>query len=364
MKTEITKIGYGYDGKRCFVHARIGALNKNDLVLTTQYLNVFGDDDFSLLQVCRSHDGGKTWSTPKEDHAFFLPAENGVRWSGCDATSLFHKATGKLVTMGVVVPYRDGEVVPAHGMHHKPFYAVWNEGNGSFDTMRILDIPDAYGLYDALPGCTQFIEDVNGDLLVPMYIRRDGREYNEVAVFRCSFDGETVTVTDMGNVLTYKVERGLVEPSVILFNGTYYLTLRNDTIGMHAKSADGLHYTKPEIWTWDTGLPLPNYNTQQHWLTCGGKLYLVYTRKSGNNDHVFRHRAPLFMAQVDPETMTLLRHTEVIVAPERGARLGNFGVCQIDDDNAVISVTEWMQPLGCEKYGSDNSIWITFVSEE
>ena len=363
MNTEITKIGYGYDGKRCFVHARIGALSETELVLTTQYLNVYGDDDFSLLQVSRSHDGGKTWSVPKEDTAFSLPPQNGVRYSGCDATSLFHKASGKLVTMGVVVPYRDGEVVPAHGLNHKPFYAVWNTEKDCYDTMRILEVPEEYGLFDALPGCTQFIETENGDLLVPMYIRCDEREYNEVAVFRCRFDGETMTVVEMGNVLTYEVERGLVEPSVCFFEGVYYLTLRNDTIGMWAKSTDGLHYTEPEIWKWDSGLPLPNYNTQQHWLICGGKLYLVYTRKAGNNDHVFRHRAPLFMAEVDTATMGILRHTEVIVAPERGARLGNFGVSEITPNRSVVSVTEWMQPLGCEKYGSDNSIWITFVSE-
>lgn len=24
---------------------------------------------------------------------------------------------------------------------------------------------------------------------------------------------------------------------------------------------------------------------------CGGRLYLVYTRRAGTNDHVFRHRA-------------------------------------------------------------------------
>ena len=31
-------------------------------------------------------------------------------------------------------------------------------------------------------------------------------------------------------------------------------------------------------------------------------IFLVYTRKGVGSDHVFRHRAPLFMAQVDPKT--------------------------------------------------------------
>ena len=53
-----------------------------------------------------------------------------------------------------------------------------------------------------------------------------------------------------------------------------------------------------EIWTWDDGTDLGTYNTQPHWVTRNA-LYLVYTRKSANNDHIFRHRAPLFIAQID-----------------------------------------------------------------
>ena len=55
-------------------------------------------------------------------------------------------------------------------------------------------------------------------------------------------------------------------------------------------------------------------------------MFLVYTRKGANNDHVFRHRAPLFIAQVDPGEAALIRSTERILVPERGARLGNFAV--------------------------------------
>ena len=94
----------------------------------------------------------------------------------------------------------------------------------------------------------------------------------------------------------------------------------------------------------------------------GGKLYLVYTRKAGNNDHVFRHRAPLFVAEVDTDTMTVKRHTEQIVIPERGARLGNFGVTNVSDSLAYVTVNEWMQPAGCEKYGSNNALWVARIT--
>lgn len=83
----------------------------------------------------------------------------------------------------------------------------------------------------------------------------------------------------------------------------------------------------------------------------------MYTRTGANNDHVFRHRAPLLMARVDPEQLCVLRHTERMLVPRRGARLGNFGVTEVTPNETWVTVAEWMQPAGVEKYGSDNSIF-------
>ena len=96
---------------------------------------------------------------------------------------------------------------------------------------------------------------------------------------------------------------------------------------------------------------------------------MVYTRKGANNDHVFRHRAPLFIAQFDPDKLCLIRGTEIIAVPERGARLGNFGCVQISENEAWVIAAEWMQTTPpdskdytkCMKYGSDNSIWIAKI---
>ena len=142
------------------------------------------------------------------------------------------------------------------------------------------------------------------------------------------------------------------------------MTLRNDYLALVAKSEDGLHYTDLKPWRWDDGSLLDSYNTQQHWMRLGEELYLVYTRRGANNDHVFRHRAPLCIAQVDTDTMTLLRHTEQIAVPERGARLGNFGVTQISENKAIITVTEWMPPAGCESNGSNNALFVTTVEAD
>ena len=92
-------------------------------------------------------------------------------------------------------------------------------------------------------------------------------------------------------------------------------------------------------------------------------LLLVYTRVGANNDHVFRNRAPLFIAQVDPSKMRVVRTTERILIPERGAGLGNaFGVTEINDHETWVTTAEWMQgPKGIlmpgNPYGSDNSVF-------
>lgn len=77
-------------------------------------------------------------------------------------------------------------------------------------------------------------------------------------------------------------------------------------------------------------------------------LFLVYTRVAENNHHVFRHRAPLFMAQVETERLCMLRGTERILVPERGARLGNFGVCHVTPGETWVTVAEVLSPPGCD----------------
>jgi hypothetical protein len=134
--------------------------------------------------------------------------------------------------------------------------------------------------------------------------------------------------------------------------------MRNDDHGYVSVSADGQDFVEPRRWTFDDGSDLGNYNTQQHWVTHSDGLFLVYTRRGADNDHVFRNRAPLFLARVDPEKLHVIRATERILVPERGARLGNFGVVDVSPHETWVTVTEWMQPKGVEKHGSDNSVFV------
>ena len=192
----------------------------------------------------------------------------------------------------------------------------------------------------------------------------------KVVGVRCSFDGSTLAIKETGPALSLPIKRGLLEPSVTRHGERIFLTMRaEDERGYVAVSEDGLHYSTPKPWCWEDGTEIGNYNTQQHWLVGGGDLYLVYTRRGANNDHVFRHRAPLFIAQVDTDRLCLLRASEQIVVPEKGARLGNFGVTYVSDHESWVVVSEWMQTnppnpsdcTVCERYGANNRLWLSRV---
>ena len=99
----------------------------------------------------------------------------------------------------------------------------------------------------------------------------------------------------------------------------------------------------------DDGKPLGSYNTQQHWVTIGSGLFLVYTRKGASNDHIMRHRAPLFIGQVNPDTLQVIRSTERILIAENQATLGNSGICRISHDESWVTCGEGLLRLGKRK---------------
>jgi hypothetical protein len=175
-------------------------------------------------------------------------------------------------------------------------------------------------------------------------------------------------VVDIGTELTIQGGRGFSEPSLTKFQGRYFLTLRNDNAGYVAVSADGMRFSTPQLWKWNDGAELGSYNTQQHWVAHRDGLFLVYTRKGAGNDHIPRHRAPLFIARVDPEHLTVHRATERILVPERGARLGNFGVTEVSPDETWVTVAEWMQTFFPQRIvpidnprGANNSVYVARI---
>ena len=357
----------GFDKKTCWVHPRAGAIpgKTPKVVLTMQKLELTGSDVFHPLNDIRSDDLGQTWTKPVE-HAETLGRRNladGSLLGICDFTPKWHAGAGKLLGIGHTVQYQNNKVVS--NRPRETAYSVYDEKTRTWAPWKTLQMPDKERFYNAGAGCVQRVDMANGEILLPIYFKSQAAKAYSVTVVKCAFDGKELKYISHGTELSAPVERGLYEPSLTMHKGRYFLTMRNDKAGYVAVSEDGLKFSEPKKWTWDDGTDLGNYNTQQHWVTHSEALYLVYTRRGANNDHVFRHRAPLFMARVDVKKLCILRETEQVIVPEKGARLGNFGVVEVNEKETWVTVAEWMQtnppnphdytiPM---KYGADNRVY-------
>lgn len=362
----------GYDGNFCWVHARAGAIPsptqaKPILVLTTQKLQLTGSDVFYAIHSSHSADAGMTW-TPLLPQTPFQRRKVGddQELTVCDFTPQWHASTGKLLGIGQTVQYQNNRVM--HVRTRDTAYSVYNPDSHTWNAWQSLLMPDEPRFQSCGAGSVQRWDLDNGEILLPVYFKEPEATQYSVTVVRCHFDGEKLTYIEHGNEMTIHQKRGLYEPSLIRHGDRFYLTLRNDDSGYVATSDDGLHFSTPQPWCFQDGTPLGNYNTQQHWISHGEDLYLIYTRKGLNNDHVFRHRAPLLIAKVDTKNNTIIRSTEKVLVPERGARLGNFGVTQVGPDEVWVTVTEWMQTWGPDiiippdnPRGADNSIFIVKI---
>jgi len=301
-RVQLDVVSEGFDGKTCWFHPRAGAIPgpTPTVVLTLQEWNVKRSDVFYPVASRTSSDLGATWS-PIAVHADTLgrhrvdaEREEGI----CDFTPKWHAGSGRLLGTGHTVFYQNDVLVPVRPRH--TVWSVYDPAARTWTPWAKLAMPDLPRFANAGAGSTQRVDLPNGDILLPFYFKARGEEDYRVAVARCAFDGTDLAVREIGPELTVRGGRGLYEPSLAHVGGRFFLTLRNDTTAYVATSRDGLHFDAPRRWTWDDGTELGSYNTQAHWVTHGDALFLVYTRRGAGNDHVFRHRAPLFIAQVDP----------------------------------------------------------------
>lgn len=396
-KVDLRFASQGYDRETCWTQARAGIIpssspNENPVViLTSQKLRLAGSDDYEAIHSMHSDDLGQTWSKPIYQKAFQRQVidhdEKGdVERAVCDFTPQWHAASGVLLGTGHSAQYSGG-IVSSKYPRVTP-YSIYDPKTQTWNEWRELKMPDVPQFFRSGAGCTQRVDLENGEILLPIYFGGGDPYLLSSTVVRCAFDGEKLEYIEHGDELSTDVPRGLGEPSLAQFEGRFFLTMRNDQAGFVAASDDGLHFSEPQIWRFDNGEELGNYNTQQHWVTHKSGLYLVYTRRGLNNDHVFRNRAPIVMAKVNTDKMCVLRDTEKVIIPNRGARLGNFGITQIHPDETWIVAAEWMQNSGqwvqvmldklrqthsekeiaalaetphacgaCEQFGSNNKIW-------
>ena len=317
---------------------RAGGGGAPEVVMTVQ--RALGSDFFTGLSVLRTSDLGSTWTAPQAEEALaWRDAENGLKVGVCDFTLGWHARTGKVLGIGHTARYTK-KGFAGFGHRRDTVYSVYDPSTGRWTPWAVFAFPataeDRF-FFNGVHG--QWLVEPDGTILVPVYFVPPKKGFLLTGmVMRCRFDGAALLYIEHGKELIHKVKRGLYEKSVTFYRGRYYMTMRNDRKGFVAVSDDGLNYGPIKPWTFDDGADLGSYNTQQKWVTHSDGLFLVYTRRGANNDHITRHRAPLFIAQVDTENLCVRRETEKVAVPERGRALGNFDATAINERETWITV--------------------------
>ena len=349
------------DGKFLWFHPRAAPVPGGVVMTIQKHLKV--SDYYSGLHFMRRDGVDGTWSGPVlPPEIDWQPQPDGVTLSVADVTPGWHEKTGRLIAIGCHVRYSPkGRQLDDVKRSHQTVYAVFDPNTSKWTAWQILELPQVEEFNFARNACAQWVVRPDGKLLVPLYIAKSAKDRYSTTVAECRFDGEKLVYERNGNVLRLDVARGLYEPSLIAFRDRYYLTLRNDERGYVSVSDDGLHFAEPKPWTFDDGADLGSYNTQQHWLAHRDGLFLVYTRRGAQNDHIIRHRAPLFMARVDPEKLQVLRATERVVVPERGAEMGNFGCAHINEHESWVTVCEGMFMKDSRARGAEGATFVARI---
>ena len=329
--------------RACVVPGETG----NSVLMTMQ--SISGSDVFGPVHWTISEDEGQTWSDPQlipglGRQEFNEDLEVGV----CDVTPQFHPQTNTTIAMGHNVYYRNN-VLARPQLSRWPVYTIRNAA-GEWSMPRKLDWDDPRGAFIYTCNCGQRLVLDNGDLLIAITYGPTEKSARSISTIRCTFDGEEINAVETGNALHNDVKRGLLEPSLTRYRDKYYVTIRaEDERGYVAASDDGLQWESQQAWCWEDGEPLTMSTTQQHWLEHSDALYLVYTRRDDTNAKVIRYRAPIYMAEVNTDTLRLKRETEVVVLPLSGdpkndprgvALMGNFNTTNLNPQESWVTVGE------------------------
>ncbi len=332
-------------------HPRCCRLGDGRIFMSLQ--SVSGSDFYGDIR--ESIFDGERWSDPAA-----IPGLGRRKFEGeivegvCDVVPYHHGPTDTVLAIGHNVYYRNGglfDTVGDWGDRPQVTYfrfPVWSvrDAAGEWDPVRRkLVVPGMENAPSYSCGSSQWFFKGKDQVYIPLTYGEPDRRDRMVCSTRFSYDGKELVFEERGNTLELPVDRGLLEPSIAEFEGRVLMTIRaEDGRGYRSESADGLHWEPAKPWTFDDGEELKMSSTQQHFLVCGGKLHLVYTRNAGYNTHVTRFRAPLFIAEVN-DRLELIRESEEIVFPlldegEHGAGMGNFQAVPVAEDEAFVTVGE------------------------
>ncbi len=317
---------------------------------------IIGSDNYRGSHWTSSNDGN-TW-TPPEPIGSLTRTDHGDGLEECilDVTPAFHAPTGTVVAMGQSTWYRDNTLHDP--LENRRIHYSIRDPHGRWSQRQRLewDHPDAASFQSC--GCSQRLTLPGGDLLVPVTCAPAGRADRGVTTLRCGYDGVRITVLESGTMLRLPIGRGLLEPSVTRFGDDFLLTIRaEDGQAYVSRSGDGLGWEAPRPWLWSDGEPLRTASTQQQWVSHSDGLFLLYTRRTEHNTGIPRFRAPLFLAQVDPATLRLIRGTERVAVRARGdglavpntvPMLGNFAVVAATPDESWVTVGEHNPATGLD----------------
>jgi hypothetical protein len=324
------------------------------VIVTTQEVERLGSHGYRDIYFTETTDGAKTWSPPQRIESLGRArGADGIERVMGDLCPQWHAASGTLLVTGKTFGFlanADPNKARDDRSQERVAYAVYSPAKKQWSGMKVMAMPaqDHAGkpIIEPNAGCNQRWDLPNGDVLLPVRYRADPQQrvYTSI-VARCTFDGETLTYREHGSELSVTRPRGLYEPSICGFQGRYFLTMRAEETGYVARGTDGIRYEPIVEWKFDDGRPLGSANAQQHWITHNDGLYLIYSRRGANNDHVFRNRAPLFIAQVDPDQLRVRRATEQVLLPETGLDLaGGFAPLDVGPNETWVISSEMAFP--------------------
>lgn len=237
---------------------------------------------------------------------------------------------------------------------------AWNK---TYITPNNIDTTLNPNVYPSLPSGANwswymnYIHLDSETILQPFYTNKGQCHFVQTVTAR--IECEKIVPLHISNACTNYHKRGFLEPHLAQHEGRYFMTVRaEDNHGyVMTSNNNGGTWESPISWKWDNGDEIPMHTTMTKILSHSEGLTLVYTRIHDENKNVFRNRAPLYIADIDMETLSIKRATERIIVPNMGLPVGNFWVCSVNQDESYVVTAEW--PRDGDEINGD--IWLAKI---